>query len=414
MWTIWGPVLPPDARGRARAYRWTAHSAERLAASVRPLEDSRTLEEALDSANGLGVPAQNIVVADRDGRIGWSIYGSIPRRIAFDGRFPVSWADGARWDGWLEDAEFPRIVEPAGGRIWTANQRVVGGEMLAVLGDGSYEPGSRARVIRDRLLARERFTPRDLLDIQLDSRATFLARWRDLLLQTLTPAATASGPSADTRRALRELVEQDWSGSASPDSSAYRFTRAFRDDVVRRVMTFALAECYEADPAFDFTLLRRREGPVWALVTARPLHLLDPRHASWSALLLASADAIVAAAQTAGLAPLSSYRWSSYNVTAYRHPLSAAIPIASRWLDMPVRALPGDQFTPRVQWGGLAASARMVVSPGREQDGILHMPTGQSGHPLSPFYANSHEAWVEGRPTSFLPGPTVHTLTLTP
>jgi penicillin amidase len=81
---------------------------------------------------------------------------------------------------------------------------------------------------------------------------------------------------------------------------------------------------------------------------------------------------------------------------------------------MPVRALPGDQFTPRVQWGGLAASARMVVSPGREQDGILHMPTGQSGHPLSPFYANSHEAWVDGRPTSFLPGPTVHTLTLTP
>ena len=47
----------------------------------------------------------------------------------------------------------------------------------------------------------------------------------------------------------------------------------------------------------------------------------------------------------------------------------------------------------------------MVVSPGREADGIMHMPTGQSGHPLSPFYANSHAAWAKGEPTPFLPGP---------
>ena len=38
----------------------------------------------------------------------------------------------------------------------------------------------------------------------------------------------------------------------------------------------------------------------------------------------------------------------------------------------------------------------MIVSPGHEADGIMHMPTGQSGHPLSPFYSNSHEAWVNG------------------
>ena len=44
----------------------------------------------------------------------------------------------------------------------------------------------------------------------------------------------------------------------------------------------------------------------------------------------------------------------------------------------------------------------------------MHMPTGQSGHPLSPFYANSHDAWVKGEPTPFLPGPAEHTLTLVP
>jgi penicillin amidase len=44
----------------------------------------------------------------------------------------------------------------------------------------------------------------------------------------------------------------------------------------------------------------------------------------------------------------------------------------------------------------------------------MHMPTGQSGHPLSPFYSNSHAAWANGDPTPFLPGPAAYTLTLTP
>jgi penicillin G amidase len=42
------------------------------------------------------------------------------------------------------------------------------------------------------------------------------------------------------------------------------------------------------------------------------------------------------------------------------------------------------------------------------------MPTGQSGHPLSAFYANSHDAWVKGEATSFLPGDPQHTLRLIP
>ena len=60
------------------------------------------------------------------------------------------------------------------------------------------------------------------------------------------------------------------------------------------------------------------------------------------------------------------------------------------------------------------ASERMVVSPGHEADGILHMPGGQSGNPLSPFWGAGHEDWVQGKPTPFLPGKTAYTLTLEP
>ena len=76
--------------------------------------------------------------------------------------------------------------------------------------------------------------------------------------------------------------------------------------------------------------------------------------------------------------------------------------------------LPGDWSMPRVQSTDFGASERFGVSPGREAEGYLHMPGGQSGHPLSPFYRAGHEAWVRGVPTPFLPGLARHTLTLVP
>ena len=412
LWTIWGPVLEPDHHGRQRAYRWVAHSAKQLATSITPLESARTIEEAFDIANGLGTPGQNIVAADRSGRIGWSVYGSIPRRRGLDGQIPVSWSDGSRgWDGWLADPEYPRLVNPPGGRVWTANARVVDGEMLARLGDGSYEIGSRARIIRDRLAARDRFTARDLLDIQLDTSADFLSRWRDLLLKTLTPDAVGDNSQ---RAPLREILETGWSGQVTPDSAAYRLTRAFREVVSARVIAFVLSECYEADLSFDYTTVRRRDAALFAIVTEQPRHLLDPQYATWEEMLLAAVDATIDQAMGDRGGTLRDRVWSEYNVTAYRHPLSGAVPLIGRWLDMPLVPLPGDLYTPRVQSGAIGASERMVVSPGHEADGIMQMPTGQSGHPLSRFYANSHAAWVAGDPTPFLPGPAVHTLTLTP
>ena len=409
-WTIWGPVIGPDHRGRLRAYRWVAHSAEQLATAARPIEDARTVEEAFASANGVGAPGQNLVAADRAGRIGWSVYGSIPRRLGLDGRLPASWADGTvRWDGWLDGGEYPRVTDPATGRIWTANARVVDGPMLAKLGDGSYEVGSRATIIRDRLLANTRFTPDDMLDIQLDTSGRFLSRWRDLIMDTLS--SEAIGGDRDRAR-FRDIVNRTWTGHASTDSTSYRLTRMFREEVSDRVIGFVLSECYEADVTFDHITLRRREGPLWKMVTEQPIHLLDPQYVSWNDLLVDAVDVVIERATRDG--DLAGRAWSEYNATVYRHPLSAGLPLFGRWLDMPRQPLPGDLFTPRMHWGANAASQRMVVSPGNEAAGIMHMPTGQSGHPLSPFYANSHGAWARGEATPLLPGKAMHRLVLTP
>jgi penicillin amidase len=390
-----------------------AHSAERLASTMTPMDDAMTIEEAFDAANGVGAPGQNMIVADRSGRIGWTVYGSIPRRVGIDGRLPASWASGTRgWSGWLSPSEYPRIIDPPGGRLWSANAREVGGRMLGVLGDNGYEMGSRAHIIRDRLSARDRFTARDLLAIQLDTGADFLARWRDLLLRTLTPQVISGSRGRTT---FRDILQRGWNGHASPDSVAYRLTRMFREQATERVIASVLADCYEADATFDYRTIRQREGPIWALLTEQPMHLLDPQYASWNELILESVNEVIEDAERGHwFSGLGDRVWAEYNVTRYRHPLSGALPFLGRWLDMPPQALAGDLYTVNMHWQSNAPSERMVVSPGHEAEGIMNMPTGESGHPLSPYYANSHEAWVNGDPTPFLPGAAEHRLMLTP
>jgi penicillin amidase len=60
------------------------------------------------------------------------------------------------------------------------------------------------------------------------------------------------------------------------------------------------------------------------------------------------------------------------------------------------------------------ASERLAVSPGREAQGYFHMPGGQSGHLLSPFFRAGHDAWVKGQPLPFLPGAQEHLMTISP
>ena len=414
--TVWGPVIDTDHMGRKRALAWVPLREGGLNAALVRMESARDLDEAQAIALEAGIPHQNFVAADATGRIGWTIMGRIPRRVGHDGRLPSSWADGSRrWDGWLPKQEQPRITDPPSGRIWTANSRVVDGDRLKRVGFGGYDLGARQRQIRDDLLAIPKASEQDMLRVQLDDRALFLARWQKLLLELLTPEATAKDP----RRAEARRFLEAWGERASVDSVGYRIVRDFRGRVSRDALLPLVAACEQADKRFDYLGrrpnqgVRQWEGPLWALVTERPRNLLDPSFAGWEELLLASLDATLAALLDDGT-PLAQRTWGERNMTLIQHPVSRSAPQLSSWLDMPRQPLPGDSHMPRVQHPTNGASERLAVSPGREELGYFHMPAGQSGHPLSPHYSDGHAAWANGEPTPFLPGPALHVLTLVP
>lgn len=422
--TEWGPIIGGPEDGRYHAVRWTAHSPAATDFGLLEFETAPDVAAAVQIARRIGMPNQNVTIVDAHGDIAWTLAGRIPRRHGYDGRVPVSWAFGDRfWDGWLAPEEIPVFMsnpasipgaQPAPDNLlWTANQRLVGGEAFARLGDGSYEGGARGGQIRDSLralvAAEKKLVPRDLLEIALDDRALFLERWKDLLLAVLTEKAVARHSD---RAALRAAV-RTWTGRASADSAAHRLVRAFRTHTADLVLRPLFASAAASYSGFSPDRLLS-EDAVWRLVQEKPVRLLNPAHPTWDDLLLAAADAVLAEVDAAGFTP-AQFTWGRRNTLRMQHPLSRTLPgPLARLLDMPADPLPGDSDMPRVQSPAFGSSQRMVVSPGREEEGIFHMPGGQSGHPLSPHYRAGHAAWAAGEPTPLLPGPAQHTLILKP
>ncbi len=402
--TVWGPVIGDDGEGHALALAWTAHRADATDLSVMRLEHAGNLDEAAAIVGGAAMPGQNVMIADAAGRIGWVLSGRLPRRSGIDAARPSDWLGaGAGWQGWLARDESPRLLDPPQGYAWSANSRVVGGEPYARIGDGDFAPAARARQIRTRLAALARATPADLLAIQLDDRADYLARWQPLFVAALRRAG---------EREAAQLVA-GWSGHAAIEDAGYRLLRQFERLVSDRAFTMIAAPAEARWPAFEWVPPQRFTETAWRLIEARPVNLLDPRYPDWDAWL-ADVAKRTARALPQACASLAACTWGRVNIAHIQHPISAALPALARFLDMPAEPLPGDIFVPRVQSPDFGASERFVVSPGREAEGFFEMPGGQSGHPLSPFYRAGYDDWAQGRPAPFLPGAAVHALTLVP
>ena len=71
---------------------------------------------------GWGAPSANQVYADVTGRIAWLPVGLTPIRPNWTGLLPVPGDGRYEWDGFLDPAEMPELVDPPEGFVATANE----------------------------------------------------------------------------------------------------------------------------------------------------------------------------------------------------------------------------------------------------------------------------------------------------
>ncbi|MCX7068679.1 MAG: penicillin acylase family protein [Methylococcales bacterium] len=409
--TIWGSVSEKTLLNKPVAIHWAALDANAVNIGLLDLEAARTLEQAVSTVNQAGSPQLNMLFADNNGHIAWTLTGKIPNRYGNDGAVSRSWANGKiGWQGYIAAAELPKQINPAEGVLVSANDRHFDKQYPYVIGR-QFANGYRAYRINQRLNELHQHDEPSLFALQLDTESEFYHYYQQLALAVLSPKLIIQQPELNE---IRDYLLA-WDGKANTDSLGFAVLVKFRAQLAKSVFSPFLAACKQADNNFNYSWTYI-DTPLQALLTEKPAALLpDSHYSDWNAFILAQLTQTVE--QIKATYPdkkLAEITWGSVNKAQVKHPFSDISPLLSWLLDMPNDELAGCGGCVRTVSANFGASERMVVSPAHLDEGILHTPAGQSSHPLSPYYRDQQRYWVKGLALPFLAGKSQHSLVFKP
>jgi penicillin amidase len=165
----------------------------------------------------------NVLYADVEGKTGYQLIGTLPRRRSGTGLVPRP-ADRADsdWDGYVPFEEMPFIENPGPGYFSTANNPVPGRPELGA----DYCDDYRHRAVTDALALGEKWSAEQCLALQLDVRCIAWEEIRDIVLGL--PAT-----SVEARDGVELL--RGWDGRLDSESPAACVFELFMARMCQRV-----------------------------------------------------------------------------------------------------------------------------------------------------------------------------------
>jgi len=409
-------IAGPDGRGLALS--WTALADDDISISAGfGLAQAPSVDGMFEAARAFHGPQQNFAAADSDGHIGFLSAGRVPVRRNHDGWLPTDAATGdGDWIGFIPFEDLPRAVDPESGMLLTANQRVTppGYDHFITRG---WDIGYRAQRIADMLNASERHNVVEFQAMQTDTLS--------LMAREFLPILLAVEPADAHASTLRDMLS-NWDGEMAVDRPEPLVFQAWYRELVRIVLQDELGADFRRyfgrRPA---TLRRILNGePEWC-----DNQKTEAQETCDEQIAVALAKASNWLTETYGDNPVD-WRWGDAHKAVSRHSIFSSIPVVKSLFEI-VREHGGGPYTV------MQANTRIAndSDPFRESHGaslrtifdlndadstraIIH--TGQSGHVLSPHYADLADMWAAGdyltlpMTRTAVDAATLHRLTLIP
>jgi len=414
---IIGPVSKPTY---AIAMRWTALDPDpgSIDATI-GINAATSVSAFVEAAARYVAPMQNMVVADRDGHIGFVAAGRVPLRRPdndLKGQAPApGWDARYDWAGWLDPTLTPREIDPPRGWIATANQRIHPADYPHYLTNEWAPPYRHQRI--EQLLAA---TPRhDMASMQrIQSDVVSLATLR--LLPFLQKARSQHPLAA---AAQRELAAFD--GTMAPDKAAplifWAWARQLGQGLFADEMGPVLWE--RAGRSFRDAMedvLERNDG-WWCDDKTTPATETCQQDVD-----LAFTRALDELQQLQG-PDVAAWRWGRAHVARSEHRPFSRIRTLARWFELRT-PVGGDTYTVNVSRVNLrpdsttgesyldehGPSLRALYDLGDPAQSRFMHSSGQSGIVFSPLYRRFVDRWRDVAYVPLWATPTVQTLVLAP
>ena len=400
-----GTVTPP---GHVAALSWTALTgADTSMTSAVRLMKSASVDEALEAGRLHVAPAQNLMLADKDG-IALQLIGAMPARDPnhpSQGRMPVLGADpAAGFKGILPYEDNPRFVNPPSGLLGNTNNKMVDRPFPNHV---SFDWGDTQRIQRWLTLmkAREVHTRESFIEAQLDTVSPTARSLLPLIgadLWFTGEAAPEGTPERLRQRALILLAE--WNGEMNEHLPEPLIAEAWLRALQKRLIQDELGALSETfthiSPVFIERVYRNVGGAsVWCDViqSAAVESCTDIAR-------IALDEALLELTEKYG-PNLESWRWGDAHQATHDHPVLGEVPFVKYFVNIRQSTSGGDDTLMRGVTRGEgpepyqnvhSAGYRGVYDFADPDSSVFIIATGQSGHPLSRHYDDLGELWRRG------------------
>ncbi|MCB1055548.1 MAG: penicillin acylase family protein [Acidobacteria bacterium] len=411
-----GPLFAaePEIGLPARSLAWTAYlPADPLLAFLR-LARAHTLEDVPAAISSYVGPAQNLVVAQRDGGLLYTVLGRVPERKSGDGRLPApAWDPAYGWSGLRPTDLDPKILRPEDDLLVTANNDIRPPGYDQPL-SADFDVSSRRDRIRELLLAQPTWTVAGMGKVQTDHVSLFANEVLGLcsgeypgdagrafaVLAAWNGSMDVEGPSALYALFERHLIEGIFNDESEHDHVPSVYERGRLERILQGTM-----------------------DPVWFDDVETPDTVETRRQV---------VEAALAAAWTDGVArwgeDVAAWKYGELHTLTLRHPAGSA-PVIGRFFNRGPMPMIGSATTVAAFGGGwrgdrqpvtYGPSMRWLVDLANPDGGLAVLPGGQSGHPWDEHYDDQLRPYLDGElhpvpwTDAAITAATVSTLTLRP
>jgi penicillin amidase len=376
-----GPVFLNEGN-QFMALRWTVSEPGIVQYPILDIDRAGNWQEFTQALERFPGPGSNFVYADVDGNIGYHAAGKLPKRRGYRGDVPVDGATGDfDWDGYIPFGELPSVYNPPSGIVASANQDPFPPDYRYPV-NGNFGPPYRARQIRDRLAARERWRAADLLGVQMDIYSAFSKFLAEQLVAAYDARHVRNPGLEDAVALLRQ-----WNGRMEADKPA-PLIAALAFPHVRTSIAEAAApgggRLYET---------KMSSAMVEKLLRERPEGWFRDYN---EMLLRVLVDAVEEGKNLYGQ-DVKRWRYGASLRLGINNPVFHRVPAIGKYFDIAPVPMSGSGTTVKQSTPVLGPSMRMNADLGDWDASLLNIVTGQSGQILSRHYRDQWEDYLAGR-----------------
>lgn len=409
-----GPIISdiyPEqdlTENRLIAMKWTGHEVSNEMDALMGMNWAQSIDQFRESGQNFKVPGQNFIYADKEDNIALFTFANVPIRDANPVTLRQGWNPAHDWQSFVPPRELPAIVNPSGGWVINANNPPVRNYpyYLSIY----WEPDSRYDRIRQYLTEFNQLSPTIFQHMQLDSYSMYSSEINELILPVLKRAEDRNFETV-----ISYLENWDFSYAESETAASIMdvFLLKLSENIFKDEMSEPVYRNFIRFSAMPARTLKRmlQDGSSFfddVSTSDRSESQDDIIHQSME-------DAIRYLRGRYGNEPFE-WRWEQLHNLTLTPPLFGTAAedseapgslklIVNNLLNKGPYSIRGNHTSinkGEYRWDEpfdmvVGPSIRRIIDFSDLSKTLSILPTGQSENPLSQYYGNQTDSWIDGQ-----------------